>query len=820
MRLTIADGEKLVNDSLQVLGYNLRDAGKITHHLIDSELRGYGVAGLARVLSIQERLANQPPQSEFSLTKDSASTAQLEGNDALGYLVGLRATEIAIQKAKKTGVGVVGASNTWYTGMLSYYAEMAAAQDLVTIIASNATPWVAPEGGARPILGTNPFCAGFPSTNGPPVIYDIGTSNIIHADVKLAQRLGRNLPEGAAINAMGEPTITPQDVWAGALTVWGGHKGTGLSIVVQLLGALAGSSALPPDLKDFGFFIMAVDPAMFRPMEDFKNEVDEFAKKMHECPPLPGANQLRMPFERSNGKRQATRASGVIEVEPEIVEKLRALAERMGHQQAPETTMSLSNGFNPHQQHASVGLVRLAARRLHTIATTPLTRALKAKASLTILDYLGAVASGLSQPWASSILRYAQGTRSAPQSSSSFALFVDTEKTAFLLAALAHSAIRDDMHLPSNSHIGSIAISAALSLAHRDKWSGEQLLRAVVGAYEMSALLGTAIQQSESHNKYFRPSGLCGAFGAAGAAVTASIMTQASVDSERQEDVAVSALCFAANMASGFNQWAWTGGMEIFTEMGTAASAGITAFDLSNAGMRCSEDVLEGKAGCFAALGVQGKADVIFREWVEDAGVGRGIMEVTLKPVPGCNYAQTPVAVALKVADSLKRLGLDGPEIEAVTVMTTRAAKSYPGCDNKGPFKTMQQTKMSIQFGVCAVLLQGSVSEALFARFEDEEITKLTHKCDLKALPEFDEEFKEGRQPARVEVRFKDGSSITEELANVPWLERDAVVERFRKETKETLLSEHDVKKVESMLTDLQGLTDVGHVLKLFRMQI
>lgn len=815
MKLTIADGDELVNHSLQVLGYDPKDAGKITHHLIDSELRGYGVAGLARVLSIQDRLGNQPPQSEVSLTKDGVSTAQLDGKDTLGYLVGLRATEIAIEKAKKTGVGVVGASNTWYTGMLSYYAELAAAEDLVTIIASNCTAWVAPEGGAKPMLGTNPFCAGFPSTMGPPVIYDIGTSKIIHADVKLAQRLGRLLPEGAAINAKGEPTIIPQDVWDGALTIWGGHKGTGLSIVVQLLGALAGSSSLPPDMEDFGFFIMAVDPAKFRPVDDFKKEVDEFTKRMHECPPLSGANQLRMPFERSNRKREATRASGVIEVEPEVVEKLRALATRIGLQQAPATTTPPSNGMNSTQQHPNMDLARLAASRLHEIATTPLTPAIKVKASLAMMDYLGAVASGFSKPWASSILRYAGITRSTPKLSPLFAAPIETEKMAFLLATLAHSAIRDDMHLPSNSHIGSVAISAALSFAHRDSWSGEQLLRAVVGAYEMSALLGTAIQQSEGYNRHFRPTGLCGAFGAAGAAVTAGFMNQPSADSEHQREVAINALCFASNMTSGLNQWAWSGGMEIYTEMGAAASAGITAFDLANAGMKCSEDVLEGRAGLFAALGVQGRADVKFREWVENGEAGRGITEVTFKPSPGCNYAQTPVAAALKTAQYSKKSDLNGVEIETVTVMTTTAAKSYPGCDNKGPFTTVQQTKMSIQYGVCAVLLQGSLREALFVSFDDEKISELARKCDLKVLPEFDEAFAKGFQPARVEVKFRDGRSITEELPNVPWLEKDEVVERFRQETKANLLSEQDVEKFEDILTDLPGLTDARDMLML-----
>lgn len=325
MKIKIQDAEKLVTDGLKKIGYSGEDTAIITDHIIDAELRGYGVAGLARILSIRDRLGGRAPQSQIDTTKEAGATAQLDGNDALGYLVAYKATRVAIEKAKAVGVAVVGASNTWYTGMLSYYAEMAAAEDLVTVIASNANAFVAPEGGARPMLGTNPFAAGFPSGTGVPIIYDIGTSKIIHADVMLARRLGRDLPEGSAINAKGEFTVSPHEAFEGALAIWGGHKGTGLSIVVQLLGVMAGSPASITDLKEFGFCIIAINPAMFRPIEEFKNEVDEFSEKMRACPPAPGKPALRMPFQRSNEKRDACRKAGEFEVEDGVVERLKAL---------------------------------------------------------------------------------------------------------------------------------------------------------------------------------------------------------------------------------------------------------------------------------------------------------------------------------------------------------------------------------------------------------------------------------------------------------------------------------------------------------------
>jgi LDH2 family malate/lactate/ureidoglycolate dehydrogenase len=124
VNLPLDDAEKLAIDSLRKVGYNEEQAKTISHHLIDSELRGFGIAGLARILSIADRLNGSKPATTTKITKDALATAQIDGQDTLGYLVGYEATELAIKKCKQAGVAVVGANGTYYTGMLSYYAEM------------------------------------------------------------------------------------------------------------------------------------------------------------------------------------------------------------------------------------------------------------------------------------------------------------------------------------------------------------------------------------------------------------------------------------------------------------------------------------------------------------------------------------------------------------------------------------------------------------------------------------------------------------------------------------------------------------------------
>jgi LDH2 family malate/lactate/ureidoglycolate dehydrogenase len=248
-------------------------------------------------------------------------SAKLDGHDHLGYVVALKATEIAIEKASKLGISLVGANQTWYTGMLSYFSEIAAARGMVTFIASNATPWVAPHGAVDGRFGTNPICFGFPS-EGDPVIWDIGTSSIMHAEVMLARRLGQEIGDGLAFDAAGNPTQDPEAALGGAFTPWGGHKGAGLGMIVQMLGILAGSPVEPPDLAGFGFLIVAMKPDLLMPVSEYRRKVSAYADYVRSARPISGGEAVRMPFERSARVRRRRLEENKIEVNDLVYERL------------------------------------------------------------------------------------------------------------------------------------------------------------------------------------------------------------------------------------------------------------------------------------------------------------------------------------------------------------------------------------------------------------------------------------------------------------------------------------------------------------------
>lgn len=326
MRITVEQARQLVDRAMRAIGYDADEAKTIAGHLIDCEMRGVSYGGLARAVSIAERtMRTGVSQNPIRVVKETAVSASIDGADHIGYVVAQRAMALAIGKASASGIAIVGANNTWYTGMLSYYAEMAAARGLVSIIASNASPWVAPHGATEGRFGTNPICVGFPSAD-EPVIWDIGTSAIMHAEVKLAQALGQPLPEGVAFDGTGRPTRDPVSALQGAFAVWGGHKGSGLAIVVQLLGALAGSPPLPAELTAFGMVVIVIRPDLLTSAEDFTQSVASYADSIRAARPVEGGPPVRMPFDRSRAERARRLAEDAIEVSDAVFSRLAAIA--------------------------------------------------------------------------------------------------------------------------------------------------------------------------------------------------------------------------------------------------------------------------------------------------------------------------------------------------------------------------------------------------------------------------------------------------------------------------------------------------------------
>ena len=328
MTLSIEDGTTLVVDAMTSIGHSKAEAQIIADHLIDCELRGLSFGGLARALSIAERIqSSTQPRNPIRVLHETPVSATIDGGGQVGYLVGDRVTEIAIAKAVSTGMAVVGAHHTWYTGMFSYYLEKITRAGFAGMIAGSGGNMVAPHGGTEGRFGTNPLAFGFPSKD-MPVIWDIGTAGMMMGEVVLRQRLGQLLPEGTAFDKDGHATRSAAEALdGGAWTVWGGHKGSGLAMMVQLLGMMCGAAAMPGRLKDSGFFMLVINPAILSPGEDFSEKVAEYSEIIRATRPLDPEKPVRIPFERSFAERTKRIEDGTIDVLDPI---FRALCELAG----------------------------------------------------------------------------------------------------------------------------------------------------------------------------------------------------------------------------------------------------------------------------------------------------------------------------------------------------------------------------------------------------------------------------------------------------------------------------------------------------------
>ncbi len=321
--MSVAEATELGNGVLRRFGYSGEDAGIIVDQLIDNMLCGYRFAGLPRILAIAGDEKTGRDRSAVRIVHETPVSALLDGGNNVGYIAAYRAAEVAIRKARAAGMASVGAYNSYYSGRNAYFVEKIVREGLVAFHASGASPRVLPPGAARPMLGTNPICFGFPSDDGP-VIFDMGTASLMWGEVMLHAHLKEPLPEGVGFDEHGSPSRDAAAVLKGGVAPFGGHKGYGLSFAIQALGLLAGSALARGQVRDYGFLFWVVDPDVMLPAGEFKRQMSEYVREIKATPRQPGVEEIRIPGERAMRERERRRREGIV-VEHKVVESLRSL---------------------------------------------------------------------------------------------------------------------------------------------------------------------------------------------------------------------------------------------------------------------------------------------------------------------------------------------------------------------------------------------------------------------------------------------------------------------------------------------------------------
>jgi len=323
VRLSVSEARSLGTGALAAIGFGEEDAGIVTDQLIDNSLCGYRFAGLPRILAIAREARTKNARVPVAIVHETPVSALVDGGNNVGYVAVYRGAEIAIAKAKQSGIAAVGVYNSYFSGRNAYYLERIVKAGLVGMHSASGSPHIVPPGATRPALGTNPIAFGFPSADGP-VIFDIGTASLMWGEVLLAAETGEALPPGVAVDAEGNPTVDGRAAATGGVSAFGGHKGYGLAFAIQALGLLAGAAIPRGQVQDYGFLFLVVDPGAMLPGNPFAMQMAELVKAIQATPRRPGVEEIRIPSQRAFRERERRRAEGIL-VDRAVVAALRAL---------------------------------------------------------------------------------------------------------------------------------------------------------------------------------------------------------------------------------------------------------------------------------------------------------------------------------------------------------------------------------------------------------------------------------------------------------------------------------------------------------------
>ncbi len=310
VHLTADEARALSVSALKKAGYDDEQAGVIAGHVMDAALCGYEYSGLPKLLNVFEHKNLHQPRRKLKAVYETPMSAMIDGGNNCGMYTLMRAAEIAIEKAQKHGVGVVGMNNSWMSGRGAIFVETIARAGLIGIHTVSSTQHVAPPGASKAAYGTNPLSFGFP-TAGEPFVIDMGTSAFMSTDLQFRERRGELLPEGVAIDAQGKPTRNPTDMReGGALLAFGGYKGFAMAMAAQALGVFAGSGN--DQEKNYGYLMMAMKPDLLMPLADYRRQLSENLARIKSTPRQPGVDDIRLPGERSFKEREKHLREGIV----------------------------------------------------------------------------------------------------------------------------------------------------------------------------------------------------------------------------------------------------------------------------------------------------------------------------------------------------------------------------------------------------------------------------------------------------------------------------------------------------------------------------
>lgn len=314
------------------------EARRCARGLMESELRclpGQG-QGVRRLPTYHERIKNGwiIPGAEYEIVKESPALALIDGHNGLGSVVAQKSMELAIKKAKISGIGTVIVRHSTHFGSSAVPARIALEHDCIGIAMTNAGPEMAPWGGLEGRVGTNPWGIAIPTAGDFPVVLDIALTTAGKGMMRWFEREGQKMPMDWALTPDGQETDDPSAAMAGALLGIGQHKGYGLAMITDVLtGVISGGGYglapyADPARQDVAHTFIALDIGWFMPVEDFKQRMSDFVAEVKSSKTRPGFDEVLVPGEIDYRREQSYREDGA-KLDADVFDELAELAKTL-----------------------------------------------------------------------------------------------------------------------------------------------------------------------------------------------------------------------------------------------------------------------------------------------------------------------------------------------------------------------------------------------------------------------------------------------------------------------------------------------------------
>ncbi len=293
MQITEENEKALVKEILLKLGVNDADANLVTEVVLDADLKGFTSHGIGRFPQYIKTIDanNIKLTGDIEIERETESMAIVNGHSLFGQVVAYKSMELAIDKAKNTGIGIVGTHNSNHFGVTGFYSDLARKRNCIGLTFANTEPAIAPLNGKKPLIGTNPIAISIPNQE-TYIATDMATSATARGKILESKRKGLKLPEGVALDKDGNPTTDPEEALEGSILAFGTHKGYALAFMLEILcGPLVGAevgtgvTGTADWRKDCtkGDLFIAIDPEKFVGYDVFEQGTNKFIKEVRDA---------------------------------------------------------------------------------------------------------------------------------------------------------------------------------------------------------------------------------------------------------------------------------------------------------------------------------------------------------------------------------------------------------------------------------------------------------------------------------------------------------------------------------------------------------